>query len=547
MITNDLQMVVILIVSAVGLFFLAGYAEKVKSSMWRLLYLIPALIAFFFVWLAGFELALIPAYIAAVLVAAGFLYEKVSIRRITCLIGAGLTAFAILLCNVYPGYRMPDFVAEFENAFATMREHYCLTEHKGIDWDILHEKYRAKFESANKNHDKVENLLAWVEFTGEFYDGHVYYSTEDEEITKEAGNRAYGNDFGLSLVLLSDGRVAAANVESGSEAQKAGLYNGAIVTLWDGKDPKELAKDFPYPFMNMPDAGNEEFYNMLAVAGMGDEQVTVDFVDKDGNAKQVRLQAQGYYYERFKATLETIDQGMNIGTLTFHVVNEDTVLYRIKGMSYDQKSYMNGDHSQFKEELRQQILKYREEGMKNLIIDLRCNGGGSPQMIMAMAELLGSEDSHFYCQSAVLDEKTCKFMKEETTGKYLVCDPISFTGENLWGDGKIILLVNGQCISAGDHFVQVMGDMDNVTVAGLTKSNASGQAICSTVAAGGVLTFSSVPSLDENGEIYIDTGKDHKSNVAFDVQIPLDSAAVSGLFDDGEDYALNYVVENLLK
>ena len=138
-------------------------------------------------------------------------------------------------------------------------------------------------------------------------------------------------------------------------------------------------------------------------------------------------------------------------------------------------------------------------------------------------------------------------MKEETTGKYLVCDPIRFQGENLWGDGKIILLVNGQCISAGDHFVQVMGDMDNVTVAGLTKSNASGQAIRSTVAAGGVLTLSSVPALDENGEIYIDTGKDHKSNVAFDVQIPLDSAAVYSLFDDGEDYALNYVVENLLK
>ena len=61
MITNDLQMIVILIVSAVGLFFLAGYAETVKSSMWRLLYLVPALIAFFFVWLAGFEWALIPA------------------------------------------------------------------------------------------------------------------------------------------------------------------------------------------------------------------------------------------------------------------------------------------------------------------------------------------------------------------------------------------------------------------------------------------------------------------------------------------------------
>lgn len=92
-----------------------------------------------------------------------------------------------------------------------------------------------------------------------------------------------------------------------------------------------------------------------------------------------------------------------------------------------------------------------------------------------------------------------------------------------------------------------MGNMDNVTIAGLTKSNASGQAIGYIPTHNGGLSYSAMPVLDENGNLYIDTGTDHKSKLHFDVKIPLDSKALVRIFEQDEDYVLDYAMTHLLK
>lgn len=542
---QDIRMICTILVLAVILFFLAGYAQKNKHSMFRLPYLLPSFLVLIYLCITDFEISLLPAYLGALVVAVGFLKERVRVRRCACIAGAVLGIISVPFCMANPGYRMVNFTQEFEETFAVLKENYCLTQHKGIDWESLYEKYLPRFEAVQSRHDEVENYLTWLEFTKEFYDGHVYYNLEDEKLLEEAKKKALGNDYGLALVLLSDGRIAAANVEKGSEAEKAGLYNGAIVTSWDGKDPKEMAKTYQYPFFNMPDAENEEFYNMLTVAGMGGEQVQVGFLDKYGQEDVAVLHRVGYFAKRYEETLTMLDQGANMGTLTFTQLNEDTVLYRVKEMGYDSKSYMSGDHTKFENELKEALLSYRNAGMKNLVIDLRCNGGGSPRMILAMAGLLGSEGEHFYMREALIDEGSATYVKEENTGNYVAADAICYTGQNLWKNGRILILVNGQCISAGDHFIQLMGEMENVTIAGITKSNASGQGIGVIDTHNGSLSYSAVPALDEEGNPFIDTGIDHISRVPFDVKIPLDSDVVSVIFDEGKDYVLEYALTNL--
>ena len=117
---------------------------------------------------------------------------------------------------------------------------------------------------------------------------------------------------------------------------------------------------------------------------------------------------------------------------------------------------------------------------------------------------------------------------------------VAYQGEDLWHDGQIILLVNAQTISAGDDMVYMMGAYPNVSVMGLTKSNNSCQAVQGMDISTGQFAFSVVPNLTEDGDVAIDTLTDHKARVPFDTYIPMDPALITAVFDDGEDYLLEY-------
>ena len=100
------------------------------------------------------------------------------------------------------------------------------------------------------------------------------------------------------------------------------------------------------------------------------------------------------------------------------------------------------------------------------------------------------------------------------------------------------------CVSAGDDMTYIMGDMPNVTVMGFTRSNSSCQAITGINMEAGQIQFSAVPNLLENGEIAIDTYTDHVGRTPFDEKIPFTQEAVTAIFDEGEDYLLDYVADS---
>ncbi len=49
--------------------------------------------------------------------------------------------------------------------------------------------------------------------------------------------------------------------------------------------------------------------------------------------------------------------------------------------------------------------------------------------------------------------------------------------------------------------------------------------------------------LDENGDVFIDSGVDYKSGNKIDIKVPLDEKAIEVLFTDGEDYLMKKVVD----
>lgn len=540
----DLIIVAFGIVWSVVLFFAAGYANEAPNSKWKLLFIVPGFVCMVLSGLSGFEISMLPAYVSVIILAAGFFKESKTFRQMLCIPAILLLLAAIPMCVFNTGYRAPEYTKDFKKAFSVMKEHYVLSEYKKIDWDRLYETYLLQFQEADKHHDEVEINIIWQRFCQEFHDGHVGWQSFGSGIMEETADRMFGSDYGLSLMTLENGDTVAVNVEEGSVLREAGIVNGTVVTAWNQVPIEDLVKNTNVRISAFPDEKNEHFYRALTAAGTGDESVTITFLDKDGKICNVEAPKLGSYAKRLEETVRIINGGVKTGNMEWSFPADNTACLRIKQMMYDSVSYDEGDHTEMKEKLRERILKLRASGTNKLIIDLRDNAGGSMQFVLAVAQLLAPKGGHSYIYEAVWDENTKEY-KRDADGNYIVGKGITYQGEDLMAGGEIIILVNAATISAGDHLTMLLSEFDNVTVMGFTPSSGSGQAVNSIRFDYGILTYSDVPCLDSEGNIFIDTDFSRQSNMPLDVKVPFDQKAVTALFDEKKDYLLEIAVDVL--
>ena len=581
------------------LFIIAKYSQKNASNKWRLLYAAPV---FFMIVLAvfdGFDKYHSGLYIAAALQLVCLFMEtsQVNKKRMLAVVSAVMILCTLVFISISPSYHRIPYYKDFRKAFDTMKAHYVLSEEKGIDWDELYTEYEPVFKEVDKTQSHVDNYKAWARFTGEFYDGHVNYLGASEGLARDAFCRSYGNDYGLSIARLSSGEYVAVNVEGydnsysinstdqdevgmytvknifmpdTAEADRltlknAGIRNGTVITGWNGKPVEEYLKEVNYYMTQYPVRENEEFYIPIYASGIGRDMkygdtyvpgeelkgisgemisenpsVDITFLDSDGNEKTVTAPNLGIYAPRMYDTMNKIDRGVNITNLEWQEINKETYLIRISQMAYDQETYSGSDFTEVSDQLRGEVLALKEAGVKNIIFDLRSNGGGNPYFVEAIAQIFAPKGEHLTYYNAVINEDTATYERDEN-GKYKMGVPSKYEGEDLWHDGKLTLLVNAMCVSAGDDMTYMIGDFPNAKVMGLTSSNSSCQAVTGLTMEAGQIQFSAVPNLLPDGEIAIDTYTDHVGRTPFDEKIPFDEAAIEGIFDKGEDYLLDYV------
>lgn len=527
---------------ALLMYIVTEVARKYKNSEWRALYSLPAIVGLFLLAAEGFEVSMLGAYLGVVLLLAGLIKEDVKVRRFACLAAAVLALVTVPACMFNKGYRAVDYVQDFKEGVAFMKDHYVLTEHKGVDFDALYEKYLPMFEEANRNHDPVASFIAWSCFCAETHDGHNYFRAEDDETIEAAYRKACGNDYGLSLMTLVDGSIVAVNVENNDFFKEAGIYNGTVITSWDGQDILEVARmSLIYKMCSYADKDNEAFELAMYAAGMGGESVKITYLDEKGAEKELELPKMGEYYDRVDKTREIIHQGVETGHMMWAEVSEEAVALRIKLMLFDSESSKTENYKSMQQEIREKAAEYQAAGKTHLILDLRDNGGGSGQMVKAIVSLFALPGEYYYCNDGLWDDELGGYAKDEA-GNYVPGKAHYFQGENIW-NGPITLLVNQNSASASDHLTMVMQGMENVTVMGFTEPNGSGQGVNGICLKSGDLSFSSALMMDKNGEIYVDSGIDRESSNQIDVVIPFDKEAVRVLFDEGGDYVLQKCLE----
>lgn len=545
---TDLRIIILLMIFSVVLFIISYVAEKRITQKWRICYAAPVIFGIIMLGFAGFEIYMLPAYIAAVLLLAGFFKDSGKLRRITCIISFVLSLATIFICSFSKGYRSYDYVNDFKNGFNTMKKHYVLAEHKGINWDALYDEFLPRFEEINKSQDEQENTIVWSEFCARFNDGHVGFTPgEDyETIMDEIYDKVAGNDYGLAPMTLSDGRTAAVNVEPDSEAYKAGIKNGTIITSWDGVKPEEIDDDV-LKYISFADKDNKAFLRTVLCGGTGGDTITVGFLDENGNEKTAVLSKLGPYYTgRLKDSLDKITGGIETGHLMWTEIDENTSALRLKMMIFDSESMENGDYHILKNDLIANIEELKAQGKNHIIIDMRDNIGGDSGMVKAIASVFAPVGEHYYCTNGLWSDEIGGYVTDEN-GRFVKDDDNYVTGEDLW-EGKLTIIVNHNSVSAADHLVEVMQGMPDVNVIGFTESNGSAQGVGrAEFDNGSMLSFSGSLLLDENGDVSVDSGADYESGNEVDVIVPFDHEAIDAIFNNGRDYLVDKAIEMALE
>jgi len=574
---------VIEILLMAGIIITSVISGKYVSEKFKFFYVIPFFVTIFMIIKYGFDAGYLGVYISSLIIVAGLFTDKEVFKRILAACCITAVILSIVFNNLSDDKRI-NYEEDFKKAYAVMKEHYVLTNEKGIDWDELYDRYQPVFAKIDETQDAKENYKTWMQFTREFYDGHTSYMLNDTDDQLKIMMESYGNDYGLSIARLTSGEFAAINVEGYSNSysvdsdeedlmglyrfkdkyrsnaadenkevlKNAGIKNGTVITKWNGREIDEYYDEIKYYITSFPVRENEEFYMPMYVAGIGENseygdynenEAVLSYLDDNGEEKEIRLKSLGSYMPRLYDTLSKINSGVKITNLSWENVNDETMLLRIRQMAYDTLSY--GDPEMYKDmtdQLRKEVISLKENGYKNIIFDMRANEGGDPFFVQSIAGLFAPEGEHINIYSSKINEKTASFERGED-GKYKMSEALTYEGEDLWHDGNIILLVNAECVSAGDDMTYIMGEYPNVKVVGFTRTNSSCQAVSGIKMEIGQLSFSAVPNVDENGDIIIDTFTDRVGRTPFDEKIPFDQAAISSIFDNGEDYQLQFAAK----
>ncbi|MCR5847304.1 MAG: hypothetical protein K6G75_04225 [Lachnospiraceae bacterium] len=574
---------VIEIMLMAGIVVTSAISGKFVSEKFKFLYATPFIVSLLMFIKYGFEMGYLGVYISSLIIVAGLFTDKEIIKRTLAAVCAVTIVFSIVFNSILPPQKI-NYEEDFEKAFKTLKEHYVLTDEKGIDWDDLYSRYEPLFKEIDETQDAKENYKVWNQFTKEFYDGHTAYMLKHQDDELNLMMECYGNDYGLSIARLSSGEFVAINVEGYANSysidseeedltgfyrfkenyrsedadenidvlKNAGIKNGTIITKWNGRAIDDYYDDIKYYVSAYPVRENEEFFLPMYVAGIGansefgdfnEDEAVLTYLSDNGEEKELTLKSLGSYMPRLYDSLCKVNRGVNITNLSWENVNDDTMLLRIRQMSYDSASYAEpGMYTEMVDQLRKEVISLKENGYKNIVFDMRSNEGGDPFFVQSVAGLFAPEGEHVNMYISKINEETASFERDEN-GKYTKEDVLTYEGEDLWHDGKIILLVNAECVSAGDDMAYIMGEYPNVRVVGFTRTNSSCQAVSAVNLEIANLAFSAVPNIDENGNVVIDTLTDRVGRTPFDEKIPFDQAAITAIFDNGEDYPLQFVTK----
>lgn len=523
-----------------------------KLRLWRKLCLIPFLITtvHYFIYVSGapeFLNNYAPMYLIAIIAFVPMLCADMEKGyRIFAPVTAVMTAiFGIVFftsSNDIHNYTRKSYTKSFHAMVKELDRRYVLKEWKELDFSVLEEKYMPIVREAEEKDDPSLFSDAVFMFCNELHDGHVEVYVDYDD--KKYHSAFELNDYGLSMVQLDSGEVIAVCTEK--EINSFGIEDGTIITKWNGKPVLQAAEEL-VENEGLSVKANAERLAMFELSATGGETVEVTFIDKSGNERTAVLSARAdehTYDEAVNAFVHRPVNRRDILTSNFStkMLNDECGYLRLSaettgGSISDIMSFYRGECRSARKMFKRKLRRLKEQGMEYLVVDLRNNQGGYDEIGCALCELFTDEE--IYAQGVGLRKD----------GKYIRTAFHNIRGDGEFSNIKVVALTNMYCVSAGDVTAYLLSKLPNVTLAGITDPNGSGQMTggCCVLSEGIVsVSYPVGLTINEDGEPAIDTCADMVSRNPVEVRIPFDYDAAMAIFRDNKDYELDWAV-NFLK
>ena len=354
----------------------------------------------------------------------------------------------------------------FEKTIDYLEKEYILNEWKEMDYDRIREELIPKVREAEKNNDEVAYVIALYELKYEFHDGHVTVRG-DMAGRNAAMARLAGNDYGFAMFRAKTGEVVAILVDEESEAFRKGIHNGTVIIGWDDIPIDEACAsvkciDREHSFQT---AENIYIGQPIFLAGQGKDEIRVSFLNDDQEEISTVLTACGEYIHRRTKALEILvgDRVISSDNYSLSMMDRHIGYLRIWEEEYSQNPFfitkctIAGFSHEIYDKLDAGLEELHRQGMDSIILDIRNNEGGNAFESRTVASLFKPNLIPYY-------------LTLYKDGEYKVISESK--GQNLckWGDLPIVVLVNGQTVSAGEILTNYLKSGDNITIMGNTTT-----------------------------------------------------------------------------
>ncbi len=516
------------------------WEDEKKLKIWRWLSFLPllvCLIQFLFDGLGGLWyytlLTYLPLYLIALLppVMALLCRKKRAPIILPTLVTIGVSLYALFIMSPIRNFSLLSYTDAFRKLVDDVEQHYILADWKALDFDALEEEFLPQVQKAEETGDSVLYLETLIRFSARFHDGHVVASTMHTNNLLAVFDQFYGNDYGLSMVQLSDGKVIAIMTEDGLE----GITDGTELLAWDGVPMEEALAALDCAVI-APVERNEILLKPFYLAGQGGDSVTVTYRNAQGEPCEVVLPKLGSYTERFQETVSCFN-GTNVYEENFSArMLTDTIGYlnvtKEEYNFYDEIAYVTGIHPPAQRMFKEKLDGLKAEGMQQLVIDLRNNAGGYQEISTALVSLFNPEKRYGF---------SLGYRKD---GAFVRTADHFLAAEGSYADMPVVVLTNMQCASGGDGAAYYLSQLPNVTLMGISDPNGCNQEGGGTclLPDGNLFFYPTGVVLDAQGNPNIDTAADRISRNPVEHRIPLTYDAAMQMFQEGEDYERDYAI-----
>jgi C-terminal processing protease CtpA/Prc len=403
----------------------------------------------------------------------------------------------------YVDYSGLSYTEAFDQMVDMMRKKYAFTELKGIDWDAKIAEFRPRFEEAEANQDVNAYYQAFWDYEQSIPDAHIGSNVLNFLYDKYV--EAISGGLGMAIRDVDDGRTIVNFILPGGPADQAGIQLKAQILEINGQ-PVDDVVNATVPWSGPFSAEHVRRLQQLRYAIRFPVGTDVEITYQNPSDAEPTTVTLTTVAERDSFSFSSFNTGLTGFELPLEFKMLDS------GYGYI-KIYSFSDDYLLTLMLWQRAMnEFNAAGVPAIILDMRQNSGGSPDIGNAM---LG----YFFDQETKTNSSAFYY---EDLGRFEI-DPLYDTtilpaDEQDRYHGDIAVLVAPSCASECEFFSYDLALLDNVAVVGQYPTAGGGGGIEPYAMPEGIFAqYPIVRPLNANNEIIIEG-----TGVVPDVRVPVD-------------------------